>query len=97
MGLGGYLGAKSEAEAYQAALAETRVIVESDHQTAAGLVRDTFSKYDFPEDALASMVNSLLASHNDLVDFLMRFHHQLAEADYTPTRAYVSGLTIASG
>ncbi|KAK3074440.1 Protein ccc1 [Teratosphaeriaceae sp. CCFEE 6253] len=97
MGLGGYLGAKSEAEAYQAALAETRAIVENDHQTAASLVRDTFGKYDFPEDALASMVSSLRASSTDMVDFLMHFHHQLAEADYTPTRAYVSGLTIASG
>ncbi len=43
------------------------------------------------------MVDSLLASSPDMVDFLMRFHHQLAEADYAPSRAYISGLTIASG
>ncbi|TKA51267.1 hypothetical protein B0A55_12817, partial [Friedmanniomyces simplex] len=84
MGLGGYLGAKSEAEAYQAALSETRAIVDHDHQTAASLVRGAFSKYDFSEDVLASMINSLLASSPDMVDFLMRFHHQLAEADYAP-------------
>jgi vacuolar iron transporter family protein len=97
MGLGGYLGAKSEAEAYQAALSETRSIVQEDHETAANLVRGTFGNYDFPEHALASMVTNLLASPPDMVDFLMRFHHQLAEADYAPHRAYISGLTIALG
>ena len=97
MGLGGYLGAKSEAEAYQAALSETRAIVAEDHQTAASLVRGTFNKYDFSEEALSSIVGSLLRSPHEMVDFLMRFHHQLAEADYAPSRAYVSGLTIALG
>jgi vacuolar iron transporter family protein len=97
MGLGGYLGAKSEAEAYQAALSETKSIVVEDHQTAANLVRGTFSNYDFSEEALSSMVASLLASPSDMIDFLMRFHHQLAEADYAPHRAYISGMTIALG
>ncbi|KAK4900354.1 Protein ccc1 [Elasticomyces elasticus] len=97
MGLGGYLGANSEAEAYQAALVETKATVENDSRTAASLVRNTFSKYDFAEEALASIVDSLLASPSDMVDFIMRFHHQLAEADYAPSRAYVSGVTIATG
>jgi len=96
-GLGGYLGAKSEAEAYQAALSETKAIVDQDHQTAASLVRGTFSKYDIAEGALVSMITSLLSSPHDMVDFLMHFHHQLAEADYAPSRAYISGVTIASG
>lgn len=97
MGIAGYLGAKSEAEAYQAALAETKAIVANDHQTAASLVRRTFSEYDFSETALREMTASLLASPNQMVDFLMRFHHQLAEANYAPSRAYISGLTIALG
>ncbi|EMC94334.1 hypothetical protein BAUCODRAFT_149500 [Baudoinia panamericana UAMH 10762] len=97
MGLGGYLGAKSEAEAYQAALSETKAIVANDHHTAASLVRGTFDKYDFSEDALSSMVTSLLVSPNEMVDFLMRFHHQLAEADFAPSKAYISGITIALG
>ncbi|KAK5677015.1 Protein ccc1 [Elasticomyces elasticus] len=97
MGLGGYLGAKSEAEAYQAALVETKATVENDNRAAASLVRNTFSKYDVAEDALASIIGSLLDSPADMVDFIMRFHHQLAEADYAPSRAYVSGVTIATG
>ncbi|KAK5123395.1 hypothetical protein LTR85_002827 [Meristemomyces frigidus] len=97
MGLGGYLGAKSEAEAYRAALVETKAIVTKDHQRAASLVRGTFSGYDFSETALQDITTSLLASPDQMIDFLMRFHHQLQEADYAPSRAYVSGLTIALG
>jgi len=97
MGLGGYLGAKSEAEAYYAALSETKAIVTHDSQKAASLVRGTFSSYDFSETALQEITISLLASPDHMVDFLMRFHHQLTEADYAPSRAYISGLTIALG
>ncbi|KAK3635349.1 Protein ccc1 [Elasticomyces elasticus] len=97
MGLGGYLGAKSEAEAYQAALRKTKATVDNDNRLAASLVRNTFSRYDIAEDTLASIIGSLLDSPADMVDFIMRFHHQLVEADYAPSRAYVSGVTIATG
>nr|POE77701.1 protein ccc1 [Quercus suber] len=97
MGLGGYLGAKSEAEAYAASLAETRRVVLQEPERAAGMVRATFDAYDFAEDALAGMVGSLARDPPRMVEFLMRFHHQLAEADYAPAKAYVSGLTISAG
>lgn len=97
MGLGGYLGSKSEAEAYHAALSETRSIVATDHDRAASMVRSTFSKYDFPEQTINCMITSLLVEPRYMIDFLMRFHHQLTESDYTPSRAYVSGLTISLG
>ncbi|WPH02235.1 Hypothetical protein R9X50_00509100 [Acrodontium crateriforme] len=97
MGLGGYLGAKSEAEGYQASLIETRAIVANDREKACSMVRSTFDNYDFEASALDSITNSLLASPNDMVDFIMKFHHQLAEADYAPSKAYMSGLTISLG
>ncbi|RMY71990.1 hypothetical protein D0863_04805 [Hortaea werneckii] len=97
MGLGGYLGAKSEAEAYRAALAETRKIVTRDPQKAVSLVRATFSSFEFSELAIAEMLSSLLASPERLVDFLMKFHHQLVEAEHAPSRAYICGTTIAFG
>jgi len=97
MGLGGYLGAKSETEAYHAALSETKAIVANDHLKASAMVRETFEKYDFSEQALESMVASLQAEPNQMIDFIMRFHHQLAEADFTPSKAYVSGFTISLG
>lgn len=98
MGLGGYLGAKSEAEAYNASLNETRALVATGDQERVGeLVRSTFKGYDFAEDALRSMVATLSARPEQMVDFIMRFHHQLAEDDYAPSRAYVSGMTISLG
>ena len=97
MGLGGYLGAKGEAEAYNAALVETRLIVSMDHDRAANMLRSTFSKYDFPEQTLSCMITTLLAEPEQMVDFIMRFHHRLAEDDYAASRAYTCGLTIALG
>lgn len=97
MGLGGYLGAKSEAEAYQAALTETRLVVADDSGKAANFTREAFSRYNFPKSALQEITTTLLASPEQMVDFLMHFHHQLAEADYTPSRPYICGLTIALG
>ena len=97
MGLGGYLGAKSEAEAYDTALSETRLIVDTDQNKAASMVRSTFGKYDFSEQTLSCMTTHLQTEPTQMVDFLMRFHHQLAEADFTPSRAYISGLTISLG
>lgn len=97
MGLGGYLGAKGEADGYYAALEETKDCVERDEQRACELVRLTFERYRFPDETLDSMTASLAAHSEHLVDFLMRFHYQLAEADFTPSRAYLSGLTIALG
>ena len=97
MGLGGYLGSKSEAEAYATALTETKSIVATDHDRAVGMIRSAFSKYDFPEQTIDSMTTSLLAESGQMVDFLMRFYHRLAEADYAASRAYLCGLTIALG
>jgi len=97
MGLGGYLGAKSEAEAYQAALAETKGIVKEDRGKVDGMVRDAFEGFDLPDLALQAMMTSLAEKPQQMVEFLMRFSHQLAEADHAPSRAYVSGLTISAG
>jgi vacuolar iron transporter family protein len=97
MGLGGYLGAKSEAEAYQAALSETKAIVANDQSKAAGMISSTLDQYNFSSTVLDEMTTSLLANPQQLVEFLMRFHHQLTEADFAPSKAYISGLTIALG
>ena len=97
MGLGGYLGAKGESEAYYAALSEVKSTVATDKSRAEDMVRATFDEFEFPEQALSSIVSSLLQDSAQMVDFLMRFHHQLAEADHTTSRAYTCGLTIALG
>lgn len=97
MGLGGYLGAKSEAEAYETTLAETRSIVSTDRERAAYLVRSTFTDYPISSQTIDEMVSQLLLEPLDLVDFLMKHHHRMAMTDYGSSKAYISGLTIASG
>lgn len=90
-------GAKGEADGYYAALQETKGCVANDGARACDLVRSTFEQYNFSADTLDHMTRSLSAHPAQFADFLMRFHHQLAEADFTPARAYISGLTIALG
>lgn len=97
MGLGGYLGAKSEAAGYRAALLETQNTVRDAPHRAANMVRDAFVDFDFPASALEAMVAKLLACPDGMVDFLMRFHHQLAEDDFTTSLALKCGVTIAAG
>ncbi|KAF2483894.1 VIT family-domain-containing protein [Neohortaea acidophila] len=107
MGLGGYLGAKSETEAYHAALCETRSIVQTDGERASGMVREAFANYDFSEQTLACMTTTLAADPERMVEFLMRFYHLMGDAAGAQeggsgevgvmSRAYVSGFTISMG
>lgn len=97
MGLGGYLGAKGEAEGYFTSLKQTRDLVANDEQKACELVRSTFDPYSFPRETLDAMTKTLRADPKVFVDFLMRFHLGLVEADFVASRAYISGLTIAAG
>lgn len=48
MGLGGYLSAKSELEAYVASLSDTKSIISTVPEKKAELVRSCFEAYDFP-------------------------------------------------
>lgn len=97
MGLGGYLGAKSEADAYFSALQHTKELVTTNPAAACDMARSTFQKYDISELVLDSLIKDLERDSDNFVDFVMKFHYQLAEADFTPSRAYASGFTIASG
>jgi VIT1/CCC1 family predicted Fe2+/Mn2+ transporter len=97
MGLGGYLGARSEAAGYRAALCETRETVAERPEQAVELVRETFGGYGFSEAAMEDIAGKLMECQQDMVDFLMRFHHQLSMDDHTASRAVKSGLTISGG
>jgi predicted membrane protein (TIGR00267 family) len=100
MGLGGYLSAKSEREAYIASLSETKSIVTTDPEKTSELVRECFAAYDFPQPVLDAMLARLREMDDDgeqMKKFLMCFHHNMDEDDYAPSRAYLSGLTVALG
>ncbi|MCJ1379846.1 hypothetical protein MMC17_002949 [Xylographa soralifera] len=95
MGLGGYLAARSEAEFYRATLSKTRLLALKSPCEATSLVRFHFAPYRLEPTALDSIVLSLAKSPHLLIDFLMRFHHELPKPAYH--RAYVSAITIAAG
>ena len=97
MGLGGYLGAKGEAEAYLTTREEVRSTVANDKERASAMVRATVDEYAFSEQTLQSMVASLLNEPSQMVEFLMRFHLQLALPEDAASRPYICGLTIAIG
>lgn len=97
MGLGGYLGARSEAEAYENALSETKAIVREDVNRATEMVHEVMKPYLINHDLTEHIFNDLDASEERKVAFLMAFHHRLAATDYIPARAYISGLTISAG
>lgn len=61
------------------------------------MARSTFDRYHFSPNLLESLVKELRSDEEGTVDFLLRFHHNLAEADFTPSKAYICGLTIACG
>ncbi|KAL8392477.1 hypothetical protein RB595_002603 [Gaeumannomyces hyphopodioides] len=94
MGLGGYLGAKSEAASYDETLAQTNALIETDPQGTVDAVRSVFEPYDLPKATLDGLTDHITASP-DLAGFLMKFQH--CEAEHSPSRAFLSGLTIAMG
>jgi len=100
MGLGGYLSAKSEREAYIASLADTTSVISTDPDRTASMVRSCFAAYDFPPHVLDAMLERLREADDNgeqMKKFLMCFHHNMDEDDFAPSRAYVSGLTVALG
>ena len=54
-----------------------------------------FEPYGLSGPALSALSNHLHSNHDELVDFLMRFHHQMPEPAFS--RPFVSAATIAIG
>ncbi|KAL1988138.1 hypothetical protein VTN96DRAFT_668 [Rasamsonia emersonii] len=94
MGLGGYLGAKSEEESYRATLKQTCQQTATDPSATANMISDIFAPYDLPAHVLSELTTHLGSSPN-LPSFLMNFHHTLPEP--SGSRAFTCALTIALG
>ncbi|GAB7353655.1 hypothetical protein MBLNU459_g4064t1 [Dothideomycetes sp. NU459] len=98
MGLGGYLGAASEAQGYAAALSETQKMVSEDSDKTIELIKAAFDSYGLSADVSNMVATQLLASAPaNTENFIMRFHHNLPDSANAASRAYVSALTIAAG
>ncbi|OQE46423.1 hypothetical protein PENCOP_c001G04590 [Penicillium coprophilum] len=94
MGLGGYLGAKSEEESYKATLKETQTQTLTDPASVSDTISDIFEPYELPSELIAQLKNHLSDSPK-LPSFLMNFHHTLPEP--SGSRAIICALTIALG
>ncbi|CAI7568723.1 unnamed protein product [Penicillium glandicola] len=95
MGLGGYVGAKSEAESYQTTVRETKQLIKTDPQETRAMVRETFAPYGLTDSAVADITRDLHASEDRLLEFLMAFHHGETAPDCN--QAWTSATTLALG
>ncbi|KAL5334720.1 VIT family-domain-containing protein [Aspergillus crustosus] len=95
MGLGGYVGAKSEAESYQTTVRETTELIDSSPSETAAIVYDIFAAHGVPDDAIEPIIASLHASPDRLREFLITFHHKESEPDCN--QAWTSAITLALG
>ncbi|KAK1463819.1 integral membrane protein DUF125 [Colletotrichum cuscutae] len=94
MGLGGYLGAKSEAASYKETRSECTRLTQDDPAMARARVLEVLEPYDLPKQTLEDVTDHLSTSPR-LIDFLMQFHH--CEQEPASNRAFISALTIAAG
>ncbi|KAK4871220.1 hypothetical protein LT330_000457 [Penicillium expansum] len=94
MGLGGYLGAKSEEESYKATLKETKTQTMTDPASVSDTISDIFEPYELPFELVAQLKNHLSDSPM-LPSFLMNFHHTMPEP--SGSRAIICAFTIALG
>ncbi|PLB53034.1 vacuolar iron transporter Ccc1 [Aspergillus steynii IBT 23096] len=94
MGLGGYLGAKSEEQSYHATYKETETETMTNPSSTSDTIADIFAPYDLPPH-LVSELTTHLSTSPMLPSFLMNFHHTMPEP--SGSRAFVCALTIALG
>ncbi|KAM0286789.1 hypothetical protein ACHAQH_000809 [Verticillium albo-atrum] len=94
MGLGGYLGAKSEAASYKETRAECVRSIEHNPEHVHSAVLEVFEPFNLPAQTLDD-ISAHLARSPRQVDFLMQFQH--CEQEPASNRAAISALTIAAG
>lgn len=92
MGLGGYLGARSEAEHYASELRREEHEVREKPEAEAAEVLEVLAGYGVTEAEARPLVDALRARPRQWVDFMMRFELGLERPD--PGRALRSAATI---
>ncbi|OJD16924.1 hypothetical protein AJ78_02961 [Emergomyces pasteurianus Ep9510] len=95
MGLGGYVGARSEIESYDTAKREVQELVQSCPCETTSMVREVFAPYSLPDHPVSQMSSTLHSSPQQLMEFLLAFHHKQPEPDRN--QAYISAITLAIG
>ncbi|KAB5542986.1 integral membrane protein DUF125 [Coniochaeta sp. 2T2.1] len=97
MGLGGYLGAKSEVASYHETRLQTATLLSKSPQAAEESIKSVFEPYGLPPHLLHDLTTHLVSSPSGgpetTVDFLTRFAHCAEEP--SSSRALTSATTIA--
>ncbi|KAG0650007.1 Vacuolar iron transporter cccA [Hyphodiscus hymeniophilus] len=92
MGLGGYLGAKSELASYKAQREETQELIATEPETVMADIAEVFEPYHLPKHTMDDLTSHLSQSPR-LADFVMQFQH--CEEEPAANRAVESAATIA--
>ncbi|KAG5208289.1 Calcium transporter [Trichophyton interdigitale] len=95
MGLGGYVGSRSEVESYEATVRETKNLVKASPMETMNIIRQVFAPYNLPDEPVARMSHILYNSPEKLLDFLLTFHHK--ESKPGCNQAWISAITLALG
>lgn len=82
-------------ESYETTVRETKELIETSPQETTSIVHDIFSTHGIPSDTISQINNSLHASHDRLLDFLITFHHKESQPDCN--QAWISAITLAIG
>lgn len=82
-------------ESYDATVAATQKMIEASPGETSALVHETFQPFALSNENISQISQTLHVSPMKLLDFLMRFHHQMPEP--ATSRPFVCGITIALG
>lgn len=80
-------------DSYKATVCETKKMMETDE--ASVIVHEVFGRYRLPPPTIKDAFESLRKNPTELLEFLMRFHHQMPQPENS--RPFVCAATIALG
>ncbi|KAK4943212.1 Protein ccc1 [Elasticomyces elasticus] len=92
MGLGGYVGAKSEIESYNATDRSCNDLILQEADTARDYVQEYFEQFGLSTEDTKRVAGHIKASTPGLKEFLMQNHFHAAKPD--TGRPYLSALTL---
>ncbi|KAK9235596.1 VIT family-domain-containing protein [Lipomyces kononenkoae] len=94
MGLGGYLGAKSESDCYKSQLERERELILANRSSSEEAVMEAMSEYGLSPSTVSSILGDLEKSPDEMVSFIMKFARGMEEPPIG--REFVSAATIGS-
>ena len=97
MGLGGYLGAKSEGESFNNLQRSTIEAVQQNPEETANSIREACSDLEMPPEYLNIVVQHIQADEDRAIRFLTKHACGDSENASDSWRAYTSAITIAGG